>query len=88
MLVELRLETGRTHQIRMHLSERGCPLLGDPLYGGRAAAETSLIARTALHAATLGFALPDGRRILLEAEPPADFAAALDALRAGRSWRG
>lgn len=87
LLVRCRLETGRTHQIRMHLSELGCPLLGDPLYGGRAVAETPLIGRTALHAALLGFELPGGTRVLLRADPPTDFSDALGALRSGRSWR-
>lgn len=87
MLVRCRLETGRTHQIRVHLSEAGCPLLGDERYGGRSVAETSLIERVALHAATLGFRHPDGRELDFEAPLPDDFAAALAALRAGRTWR-
>jgi 23S rRNA pseudouridine1911/1915/1917 synthase len=87
MLVACRLETGRTHQIRMHLSEAGCPLLGDEMYGGRSVAETALIDRVGLHAATLGFCHPDGRELDFEASLPDDFAAALAALRAGRTWR-
>ncbi len=87
MLVACRLETGRTHQIRMHLTERGCPLLGDPLYGGNVASRSPLIRRTALHALTLGFTLPDGRRVSFEAPLPPDFRGAVEALRAGRSWR-
>jgi 23S rRNA pseudouridine1911/1915/1917 synthase len=67
-LAEFRLETGRTHQIRVHLSSIGYPLLGDPLYGGRkklASIESSLLKkdlqklhRQALHAASLGFVHP------------------------------
>ena len=87
MLVTCNLETGRTHQIRMHLSEAGCPLLGDEMYGGRSVAETALISRVALHAATLGFCHPDGRELDFDAPLPEDFAAALAALRAGRTWR-
>ena len=67
-LAEFRLETGRTHQIRVHLSSIGHPLLGDPTYGGRrglAAIEPPALRqglqkfpRQALHAATLGFLHP------------------------------
>ena len=67
-LVELRLETGRTHQIRVHLTEAGFPLLGDPLYpdGGRTnnladprlKKMISSLGRQALHARTLGFVHP------------------------------
>jgi 23S rRNA-/tRNA-specific pseudouridylate synthase len=71
----------------MHLSEAGCPLLGDEMYGGRSVAETALIGRVALHAATLGFRHPDGRELDFEAPLPDDFAAALAALQAGRTWR-
>ncbi|MDU4961790.1 MAG: RluA family pseudouridine synthase [Sporomusaceae bacterium] len=53
-LLQLELETGRTHQIRLHLSHIGHPLLGDELYGG----ETGLIARQALHCAFLAFTHP------------------------------
>lgn len=53
-LVELKLETGRTHQIRVHLSHRGCPLAGDDLYGGG----RTWIGRQALHAARLRFVHP------------------------------
>jgi tRNA pseudouridine32 synthase/23S rRNA pseudouridine746 synthase/23S rRNA pseudouridine1911/1915/1917 synthase len=53
-LVLLRLETGRTHQIRVHLSHLGCPLIGDSLYGGK----TESISRQALHAFSLSFTHP------------------------------
>ena len=52
--VKVRLETGRTHQIRVHMTSIGHPLFGDALYGGR----TDLIGRQALHAAKLGFQCP------------------------------
>ena len=82
-LLACTLQTGRTHQIRMHLAEHHAPILGDVLYGG-ARAQTKLIARQALHAEVLGFQHPDGRWLRFEAPPPADFQAALDALRAGK----
>jgi len=87
VLVECRLETGRTHQIRMHFADVDAPLLGDALYGGRRTAQCSLIGRQALHARTLGFEHPDGQRVHCVADYPEDFAAALEALRAGRDWR-
>lgn len=58
-LVEVELKTGRTHQIRVHLSHRGFPLVGDDMYGGKPVAiEGGEIARQALHAAVLGFKHP------------------------------
>jgi 23S rRNA pseudouridine1911/1915/1917 synthase len=86
-LVECRLETGRTHQIRVHFSDAGCPLLGDTLYGGKAASDVRVIGRQALHAHTLGFTHADGRDVSVTSPYPDDFAAALDALRAGKRWR-
>jgi 23S rRNA pseudouridine1911/1915/1917 synthase len=90
--INVRLETGRTHQIRVHFAHRRHPLLGDPVYGGRLAlpkgASDELAAalrgfrRQALHAAKLGFAHPEtGAAMECEAPLPADFAALLDALR-------
>lgn len=86
-LVECWLETGRTHQIRMHLSEAHAPLLGDQLYGGKAAARSSIIGRQALHARSLGFIHLDGTEIFVEAEYPDDFADALGRLQRGSNWR-
>ncbi len=92
-LVEVRLETGRTHQIRVHLAEAGHPLLADAVYGGtrrearlppaspaRRAAEA--IGRQALHAVRLAFDHPrTGERLTVEAPLPADFERALAVLR-------
>lgn len=87
LLMALRLETGRTHQIRMHLSELGTPILGDPLYGGRAVVATPLIDRCALHAHRLAFDHPSGGRLEFTSEPPPDFEDALSRLRKGATWR-
>ncbi len=77
-LVELVLETGRTHQIRVHLSAVGHPVEGDPVYGPDHRAAGQL-----LHAATLAFAHPvDGRPLRFQVDPPADFLDRLQHLRA------
>ncbi len=70
----IRPETGRTHQIRVHLSSRGLPLLGDGVYGrGRRAKGPVRFRRPALHAAALGFTHPTiGERLHFEALLPAD----------------
>ena len=86
-LVECTLETGRTHQIRVHFFDANCALLGDPLYGGQKSANTKLIDRQALHAHTLDFKHLDGTLIQSHAPYPEDFAHALEALRAGKRWR-
>lgn len=68
-LVELELQTGRTHQIRVHLAHQGHPLLGDDLYGG----SLKLISRQALHAAQLSFIHPiSNQSIILSAALPDD----------------
>ena len=92
--IRVRLETGRTHQIRVHFAHRRHALLGDPVYGGRlalpAGASERLVAalrgfrRQALHAAELRLRHPaTGQALEIEAPVPADLAALLDALREG-----
>ena len=77
-LVECRLETGRTHQVRVHLSSIGHPLLGDPVYGRTPSKLRPMIAqlgfrRQALHAAELGFDHPvTGSKVHLVSQMPAD----------------
>jgi 23S rRNA pseudouridine1911/1915/1917 synthase len=86
-LVEVRLETGRTHQIRVHFSEAGHPLLGDPLYGRPPRSPevrrvAGALTHQALHARLLGFVHPiTGEQIVRAAPPPAEFLGALAALR-------
>lgn len=86
-LVECRLETGRTHQIRMHFYESNNPVLGDSLYAGRSTSSAAIIDRQALHARSLGFEHPGGEEVKVESPYPEDFASALEALRAGKEWR-
>ena len=88
-LIECRLETGRTHQIRVHLSEQlGTPLLADWLYGRTPGAPdlakiAADLGRQALHAAVLGFVHPlTNEHLRFESELPPDLAHALAALRA------
>jgi 23S rRNA pseudouridine1911/1915/1917 synthase len=77
-LVEARPETGRTHQIRIHLAAAGAPVAGDDLYGPPfAPGAASSAARVLLHAAALELPRADGSTLRIEAEPPADLAAAL-----------
>ena len=88
-LVRFRLETGRTHQIRVHAADHGWPLLGDPLYGRtpRALAPIATeLGRQALHAAVLELDHPiTGERLRFESPLPGDLARAVTALRATRS---
>lgn len=94
-LVECALETGRTHQIRVHMAHMGHPVMGDPLYGTgfrtkakllspQARAALDALGRQALHAATLGFAHPvTGRELTFESPLPEDMARLAAALRSG-----
>jgi len=93
-LLECRLATGRTHQIRVHLAGQGHPIVGDPVYLRRIPTAARLLPapirqvlldfpRQALHATRLGFAHPvTGRPLAFETPPPADFQALLAALDA------
>jgi 23S rRNA pseudouridine1911/1915/1917 synthase len=84
--VRCTLETGRTHQIRVHMADHGHPLLGDPVYGrtpkdARLKAASEALGRQALHARVLGFVHPiTGERMRFEHEPPEDFRLALATL--------
>jgi len=95
-LVRLKLHTGRTHQIRVHLAHIGHPVFGDPTYGGRnhewgglerkknqnAANLLDLMKRQALHAKTIGFVHPGTMTPMsFDSELPTDFALLLDALK-------
>ncbi len=98
--IRLKLGTGRTHQIRVHLSYTGNPVLGDPVYGGRrirkgslskgeaelAARALSLIDRQALHAGELSFEHPlTGMPMRFEASPPLDMQSVLGVIRGARA---
>ena len=91
-LLTCRLQTGRTHQIRVHMAHKGHPLLGDPVYSRPFTPPNSwpepiktcitTFKRQALHAATLGFTHPSTeKRLQFEVEAPADFKALLASLR-------
>ena len=83
--LEVRLETGRTHQIRVHLAQLGHPLLGDRLYGAKPPRGGQLpvpLDRILLHARRLGFDHPiTGERLVFDEPPPAEFARILALLR-------
>lgn len=91
-LVECRLETGRTHQIRVHMAHAGLGLIGDPVYGGNRRASIKSLGsaaqavldfpRQALHAAELGFTHPlTGEKLLFHSPLPADMESLMDLLR-------
>lgn len=82
-LLEIKLETGRTHQIRVHMAAIGHPCCGDPLYGADPALAARLgLERQWLHAVELGFVHPgSGEYVEFTSEYPADLAAALEIVR-------
>lgn len=85
-LVECRLETGRTHQVRIHLGELGTPLCGEAVYdrpvNGKPAPDASGASRPMLHATRLAFVHPEsGDEMIRDAAVPADFAAVLEKIR-------
>ena len=87
-LVECRLETGRTHQIRIHLGEAGTPLCGESVYdrpvNGKPVPDGSQAERPMLHAAKLGFKHPEhGEAMVWEVRPPKDFASVQERLQRG-----
>ena len=90
-VIECRLETGRTHQIRVHMASIGHALLGDPVYGRTPGALAPVLAelgfaRQALHAATLGFVHPlSGAQILFESALPADIVELIGRLSSGQN---
>ncbi len=85
-IVQLRLDTGRTHQIRVHLAYIGYPILGDPLYGGSVA---GLLDRQALHASRLEFFHPaTGRPVSAEAPLPEDILQAISKIEKQGSISG
>ena len=97
--ISVKLETGRTHQVRVHFAWRRHALVGDPVYGGRlalpAGASDSLVEilrrfkRQALHATRLAFVHPaTGERVDLQVPPPPDFEELLAALRADAAGAG
>jgi 23S rRNA pseudouridine1911/1915/1917 synthase len=94
-LLRLKLHTGRTHQIRVHLAHIGHPVFGDPTYGGRsnewgglerkksqkAANLLKLISRQALHAKTIGFVHPESKEVMkFDSDVPEDFSVLLKSL--------
>lgn len=74
-LMELSPETGRMHQLRVHMASLGRPIAGDPRYGGALMLAGAPVPRLMLHAASLEFPHPGGGRFRLQAPPPEDFEA-------------
>jgi 23S rRNA pseudouridine1911/1915/1917 synthase len=91
-LVECRLETGRTHQVRIHLGEAGTPLCGERIYDrplhGKPLPDGSGMKRVALHASVLGFEHPaTGERMRWTSNLPKDMAALIERLRSSKPKR-
>ena len=82
-LVSIRPETGRTHQIRVHFSAAGYPILGDKVYRAGSGELPESAPRQMLHARRLGFVLPESARVSAEAPIPEDFRRELESRRRG-----
>ena len=81
-LLRVRLETGRTHQIRAHLAAIGHPVVGDPQYGGSASGRRLGLGRQFLHASSLMFRHPSTRELVrCESKPPVELSHAIDTAR-------
>lgn len=98
--VKVRIETGRTHQVRVHMAYIGHALVGDPLYGGQelltigdlkrriaGTSERPLISRPALHAASISFEGLDGKKMTFKCVAPKDIRATLNQLRKWKRLR-
>ena len=72
-LLEVMPKTGRTHQIRVHVKAIGHPIACDRVYGGKNVCCPEGAGRQLLHAQSLSFSFPEGRRLKFEADPPEDF---------------
>ncbi|MBI5151944.1 RNA pseudouridine synthase, partial [Candidatus Peregrinibacteria bacterium] len=83
-LIDARIETGRTHQIRVHLQSIGFPIVGDPVYGNKRVNSEFFkrygIKRQFLHSHKIGFKLLNGRRKVVESKLPEDLANVLHGL--------
>jgi tRNA pseudouridine32 synthase/23S rRNA pseudouridine746 synthase len=87
-LVELKPQTGRMHQLRVHLASIGRPIAGDVRYGGALTLGGRPVPRLMLHASALEFPHPDGGRRRIEAPPPEDFMVVLAAAKLGNGLSG
>lgn len=79
-LLQLKPKTGRMHQLRVHLKAVGHPVACDRLYGGKKVCCPEGAHRMLLHAKSLSFSFPEGRRLYFEADPPHDFQVAIESL--------
>lgn len=80
-LLDVSPQTGRTHQIRVHLQSIGCPIAGDPVYGPKGWQKPEGLTHLFLHAYKLSFTTPDGKALTLEADLPQDLQKVLSMLQ-------
>jgi len=85
-LVELRPKTGRMHQLRVHLKAIGHPVACDKIYGGKDVCCPEGASRQLLHAKSLSFSYPAGRKLYFEADPPDDFSNAVKILESSDGY--